>query len=116
MKKDTHPAYNNDAVITCACDASYKIGSTQDKTQVELCSNCHPFYTGTQKIVDTARRVEKFKARDAKKSTKTENKATKKATKRAKRTAKGPKYSIETTKAVTVKKSVKAKKTVKSED
>ena len=110
MKKKTHPAYNNDAAITCACGASYKTGSTQDATQVELCSNCHPFYTGTQKIVDTARRVEKFKARDAKKSTKTESKAKKKATKRAKRTAKGPKYSVETTKTVTVKKSVKADK------
>ncbi|MFH1142115.1 MAG: 50S ribosomal protein L31 [Candidatus Uhrbacteria bacterium] len=108
MKKKTHPTYNDQATIACACGASHKIGSTQDDIQVELCSKCHPFYTGTQKIIDSARRVEKFKARDANKSAKTESKATKKATKRAKRTAKGPKYSVETTKTATVRKTLKS--------
>ncbi len=106
MKKNTHPAYNSNATITCACGASYQVGSTQDTTQIELCSACHPFYTGTQKIVDTARRVEKFQARAAKKATATKSKATKKAEKKAKRTAKGPKYEIEETKTAVVKKKV----------
>ena len=106
MKKDIHPAYNSNATITCACGASYKVGSTQDDTQIELCSACHPFYTGTQKIVDTARRVEKFQARAAKKTDDTKSKAIKKAVKRAKRDAKGPKYEVETTKTATVKKKI----------
>ena len=109
MKKNTHPAYNSQATITCACGATYQVGSTQDKTQIELCSACHPFYTGTQKIVDTARRVEKFKARAAKKSTGAKNMATKKADKKAKRSAKGTKYEIETTKTAVVKKRVAKK-------
>tara|TARA_Y100000031_G_C8208907_1_gene379954 strand:+ start:166 stop:498 length:333 start_codon:yes stop_codon:yes gene_type:complete len=110
MKKDIHPTYNSNATITCACGAAYKVGSTQDDTQIELCSACHPFYTGTQKIVDSARRVEKFQARAAKKTEDDKNKATKKAAKRAKRDAKGPKYEIETTKTATVKKAVKVDK------
>ena len=107
MKKNTHPTFNSDATITCACGASYQVGSTQETTQIELCAACHPFYTGTQKIVDSARRVEKFQAKEAKKTEKVVSKAAKKATKRAKRTAKGPKYEVETTSAATVKKAVK---------
>ena len=60
MKKDIHPAYN-DATITCACGKIYHIGSTQEKMHVEICSNCHPFFTGKQKLIDTAGRVEKFR-------------------------------------------------------
>lgn len=67
MKKDIHPTYHPNATITCACGANYEIGSTVDSTTIELCSNCHPFYTGKQKIVDTARRVEKFQVRREKK-------------------------------------------------
>ncbi len=67
MKSDIHPAYHPNAVIKCACGATYRIGSTKEKLEVEICSACHPFYTGAAKIVDTAGRVEKFKRRLAKK-------------------------------------------------
>jgi large subunit ribosomal protein L31 len=65
MKKEIHPTYFKDAKTTCACGATFSIGSTREKTEVEICSQCHPFYTGQEKVVDTAGRVEKFKARQA---------------------------------------------------
>lgn len=65
MKTDTHPTYFPEAKVTCACGNSMTLGSTSEKIQVEICSNCHPFYTGNDKIMDTAGRVEKFKARRA---------------------------------------------------
>ncbi|MCH8049870.1 50S ribosomal protein L31 [Patescibacteria group bacterium] len=65
MKTDIHPQYNKDVKVTCACGATFSVGSTVDKISVEICSSCHPFYTGVDKIVDTAGRVEKFKARRA---------------------------------------------------
>lgn len=61
MKKDIHPAYYPSTTITCACGAKYTTGSTVESMHVEICAHCHPFYTGKQKLVDTARRVEKFK-------------------------------------------------------
>jgi len=67
MKKDIHPEYFTDAKITCACGHSASVGSTQKTVFVELCSKCHPFYTGKQKLVDTAGRVERFQKRAAKK-------------------------------------------------
>jgi large subunit ribosomal protein L31 len=60
MKKDIHPKYNENAKVTCACGNVFTVGSTKDEIRVELCNLCHPFYTGKQKFVDTARRVEKF--------------------------------------------------------
>ncbi len=60
MKKDIHPKYNEEATVTCACGNSFQVGSTLSEIRVELCNMCHPFYTGKQKFVDTARRVEKF--------------------------------------------------------
>lgn len=66
MKTDTHPTYFKEAKVTCACGHSFAVGSTREKIEVEICSNCHPFYTGNEKILDTAGRVEKFKARRAK--------------------------------------------------
>lgn len=63
MKKEIHPEYHNDAVITCSCGNNFTTGSTQKEMKVEVCSECHPFYTGTEKVMDTAGRVEKFKAR-----------------------------------------------------
>jgi len=66
MKSNIHPAYYPHATITCACGASYSVGSTVESTHVEICAACHPFYTGKQKLVDTARRVEKFEERTAK--------------------------------------------------
>ncbi|MFH0891961.1 MAG: 50S ribosomal protein L31 [Candidatus Falkowbacteria bacterium] len=63
MKKDIHPKYYAKAKIICACGNIVVAGSTREETKTELCSACHPFYTGKQKLVDTARRVEKFKAK-----------------------------------------------------
>lgn len=63
MKKDIHPEYNKEANVTCACGNTFTVGSTASEIDVEICSNCHPFYTGVEKVVDTAGRVEKFKAR-----------------------------------------------------
>lgn len=68
MKKDIHPKYHKQASVTCACGNTMTVGSTLESFQIELCSKCHPFYTGKQKIVDTARRVEKFQTRAGKKS------------------------------------------------
>jgi large subunit ribosomal protein L31 len=65
MKAETHPVYFADAKVTCACGRSFTVGSTTEKIEVEICSECHPFYTGNEKLLDTAGRVEKFKARRA---------------------------------------------------
>lgn len=69
MKSDIHPTYFPQAKIVCVCGAVHVAGSTQEKINVEICANCHPFYTGKQKIIDSARRVEKFQERHAKKAT-----------------------------------------------
>jgi len=66
MKKDIHPEYYSKAKATCACGATYSVGSTKEKLDVDICAKCHPFYTGKEKILDTAGKVEKFKARTAK--------------------------------------------------
>jgi large subunit ribosomal protein L31 len=63
MKKDIHPKYYQDAKVVCACGNTFTTGSTKPEIRVDLCSACHPFYTGKQKLVDTARRVEKFQAK-----------------------------------------------------
>lgn len=60
MKQGIHPEYHI-ATVTCACGNSFEVGSTSKSLRVEICSNCHPFYTGKQKFVDTAGRVERFK-------------------------------------------------------
>ena len=65
MKKDIHPKFYTDAVVTCACGNTFTTGSTQPKIMVEICSNCHPFFTGTQKLIDTEGRVDKFTKRQA---------------------------------------------------
>lgn len=88
MKKDTHPNYFPKAKFSCACGAEYEIGSTVENTKVEMCSACHPFYTGKQKIVDTARRVEKFQTRAGKKAVAKTSKTTKHAAKKVKRASK----------------------------
>jgi len=71
MKKDIHPQYHSDAIIACACGNKIKTGSTVKSVHVEICSACHPFFTGNKKIIDTAGRVEKFQARQAKAAPKT---------------------------------------------
>jgi large subunit ribosomal protein L31 len=59
MKKDIHPKYGK-ATISCACGNSFETGSTKKNMKVEICSACHPFFTGKQKMIDTAGRVERF--------------------------------------------------------
>ncbi len=71
MKKELHPTYYSDAKVVCACGNTFKVGSTKPELHVEICSNCHPFYTGKQKLVDTAGRVEKFRMRVVTAQTKT---------------------------------------------
>lgn len=63
MKKDIHPKYHPDAAAKCACGNTFQIGSTKPEIQVEICSACHPFYTGKEKLIDAAGRVERFKKR-----------------------------------------------------
>jgi len=70
MKADIHPTYFPKAKIVCACGNVVMAGSTVEEIHVELCSACHPFYTGKQKLIDTARRVEKFQEKAAAKSSK----------------------------------------------
>lgn len=67
MKKGIHPTYYPNATVRCACGHRFHVGSTKQKLEVEICSHCHPFYTGGSKLVDTAGRVEKFRQRLAKK-------------------------------------------------
>jgi large subunit ribosomal protein L31 len=66
MKADTHPTYFEKATVVCACGNTFTVGSTKEKISVEICSNCHPFYTGNEKSLDAAGRVEKFKNRATK--------------------------------------------------
>ncbi|MBA4336693.1 50S ribosomal protein L31 [bacterium] len=63
MKKDLHPKYYPNATFTCACGTVVICGSTKEAQTTDICSKCHPFYTGKSKLVDTAGRVDKFKAR-----------------------------------------------------
>ncbi len=66
MKSEIHPKYHADAVMTCVCGSKFNIGSTQEKIEVEICSQCHPFYTGQEKLMDTTGRVDRFKKRQEK--------------------------------------------------
>lgn len=63
MKKDIHPQYFEKAKVTCACGNAFTVGSTLESIAVEVCSNCHPFYTGKEKIMDKVGRVQKFRKR-----------------------------------------------------
>ena len=65
MKKDIHPKYNLASAVVCACGATFTVGSTMESIAVEICSQCHPFYTGNEKVLDTAGRVDRFKKRAA---------------------------------------------------
>lgn len=62
MKKDIHPAYG-EATVRCACGETFKTGSIKNDLTVEICSKCHPFFTGRQKLVDSGGRVDRFKKR-----------------------------------------------------
>ena len=63
MKDKIHPKYYENAKVTCSCGNTFTVGSTKPEIRVEICSKCHPFYTGQQRIVDIMGRVEQFKKR-----------------------------------------------------
>jgi large subunit ribosomal protein L31 len=63
MKKGIHPKYYQDAKVKCACGAIFEVGSTKQYMEIEICSKCHPVYTGKEKIVETVSEVKKFKER-----------------------------------------------------
>ncbi|MFZ5570996.1 MAG: 50S ribosomal protein L31 [Thermodesulfobacteriota bacterium] len=65
MKKDIHPEYHQ-ATVKCACGNEIVVGSTKPEIKVEICSQCHPFFTGKQKLIDTAGRIERFRRKYAK--------------------------------------------------
>jgi large subunit ribosomal protein L31 len=71
MKQEIHPQYHPKAKVSCACGNSWTTGSTVPEIKASICSKCHPFYTGQEKIVDTRGRVEKFKKRLEKTTEKT---------------------------------------------
>ena len=66
MNKSIHPKYNEDVKVTCSCGNTFTTGSVLSEIKTELCSSCHPFYTGAQKIVDSENLVAKFEARQKK--------------------------------------------------
>ncbi len=66
MKKNIHPKFNTNTVVICSCGNKFTTGSTLDEIKTELCSNCHPFYTGEQRIVDTENLQAKFLKREEK--------------------------------------------------
>jgi large subunit ribosomal protein L31 len=70
MKEVIHPKYE-ESIVSCACGYTFKTRSTKSLIKLEICSNCHPFFTGKQKLIDTAGRVEKFQRRFAKTECKT---------------------------------------------
>ena len=89
MKQGVHPQYYPDAKVKCACGNEFTTGSTIPEISVEVCSNCHPFYTGKDKLLDTRGRLEKFKKRQEKSSSfvmASKNKPTKTRLKKTKKT------------------------------
>lgn len=109
MKKDIHPPYYHDAKVICACGNTFTTGSTVKEIHVEICSACHPFFTGKSKVVDTAGRVERFKKIMGKKSqvskTRAQSGREKLASKALKRKKKGPKSELLLNEKFTKKKS-----------
>ena len=63
MKTEIHPDYYPEAIVNCSCGNTFTIGATKPQIKVEICSSCHPFFTGEQRIVDTEGRVERLKRR-----------------------------------------------------
>ena len=85
MKAKIHPKWYGEAKVTCACGNTFTVGATVPEIQVEVCSECHPFYTGQMKFVDTAGRVDAFKSKQAKAKKKIYSKTEKRRRKRLKR-------------------------------
>ena len=90
MQKNAHPKYYSDCQISCACGHQFTTGSVLPKIEVEICSHCHPFFTGTQKFADVKGRIDKFKQKVAKGKAYAATKAAKKP-KTVKKTTKKPK-------------------------
>jgi large subunit ribosomal protein L31 len=63
MKKDIHPQFYQTATVTCSCGNTFTLGATKPTLRVEICSRCHPFYTGQQRVVDTEGRIERLRRR-----------------------------------------------------
>ena len=63
MKEKIHPKYYDEAKVVCSCGNTFTVGATQPTLKVEVCSKCHPFFTGEQRIIDTAGQIERFKKR-----------------------------------------------------
>lgn len=82
MKAQIHPTWYTEAKVTCACGNSFVLGATIPQIQVEVCYNCHPFYTGQMKYVDTAGRVDAFRTKLSKAKEKNVSKSLKRALKR----------------------------------
>lgn len=87
MKAKIHPKWYSNCVVTCACGNTFTVGATVPELNVEVCSACHPFFTGTMKFVDTEGRVEAFKSKQKSASSKTMSKADKRKMKREKKIA-----------------------------
>ncbi len=102
MKKDIHPKYYPEAKIICACGNIITTGSTRPEMKVEVCSACHPFYTGKKRLVDSAGRLDRFKKRFEKTSQIIAETAKKKSKK-----IKKPKTKLVITKKVSKKKTAK---------
>ncbi len=85
MKQGIHPTYFEKAKITCACGKVYITGATVEELKTDICSNCHPFYTGKEKLIDTAGRIERFKTRGTKVKTGLVKKSVKHAANKAKK-------------------------------
>jgi len=95
MKKGIHPKYNNNLTVTCSCGNSFITGSTleQDSIAIEICSKCHPFYTGEQKIVDTDNLVKKYEERVEKSKKMSFKSKREKMARRREKTKRAPKES-----------------------
>lgn len=77
MKQKIHPSYYEQATVRCACGHTWQTGSAKPELAIEICSQCHPFFSGQEKVVDTSGRVEKFKKRQAKIQKRTSEKLSK---------------------------------------
>ncbi|MBU0569381.1 50S ribosomal protein L31 [Patescibacteria group bacterium] len=116
MKAKVHPKWYPEATATCVCGSSFTLGATVEKIEVEVCSACHPFYTGKMKYVDTAGRVDAFKTKQAKAQKKVLSKVEKRKLKKKKRMdkeLKKPETLEEVRKAISKRKVSKVKKVSK---
>ncbi len=85
MKQKIHPKWHEEAKVSCACGNTFAVGATVPEITVEVCSNCHPFYTGQMKYVDTAGRVDAFRAKQEQAQDKVLSKAERRKLKRQKK-------------------------------